>query len=191
MGNVAYKNEYYEVKDELLDGKVVAMSPSAGMNHAFVTDNILNIFKNFLKGKPCKAFGNLNVYLTDKDRTIPDVMIVCDKNIMKPNGIYGAPDLIVEVLSPSTANKDKGYKKNLYEKCGVNEYWLADAANMSIEVHLLQNGKYVLDNVYSIYADWQLELLNEDEKSAVIYKFSPSQFPDMVVDLEQVFEDMM
>lgn len=65
-------------------------------------------------------------------------MVVCNKDIIKKDGVHGVPDLIVEVISPSTAKKDKGYKKDLYETCGVKEYWLVDTDNRSIEVYLLK-----------------------------------------------------
>ena len=188
MGNLAYQSEYHEVKYELHDGKPVAMSPSPGMKHVTVADNILTIFKKYLSGKPCKVFSQLNVYLSKKDHFIPDAMIVCNKEIIKHNGIYGAPDLVVEVLSPSTSNYDRKYKKKIYEKSGVREYWLVETNGESIEVYLSGENGLELTRVYSIYPDWMIEEMTEDEKKAVIYEFTPSMFPDMKINIEEVFE---
>jgi len=113
MNNLAYDEE---IREEMLDGRTVAMSPRPAINHLVVSGNIYRIFSNFLDGKNCSAFGDgADVYLTPKDRVIPDAIIVCNRDIIKTNGIHGAPDLIVEVLSPTAQKYDRGYKKNLYE----------------------------------------------------------------------------
>jgi len=131
------------------------------------------------------------VYLTDNDIFIPDAMIVCDKNLIKQNGIHGAPDLVAEVLSPSTAKNDKGYKKQIYEQCGVKEYWLVDTANHSVEVYSLQDKKLEFDNVYAIYPDYVVTYMTETERNGLKYKFTPAFFPEMIIDLEKVFEGMV
>ena len=79
-----------------------------------------------------------DVHLSENDCVIPDVMIVCNSDIIKDNAIYGAPDLIVEVLSPGTEKRDRGYKKDLYERCGVREYWIVDPVSLTVEVYLLK-----------------------------------------------------
>jgi Uma2 family endonuclease len=187
MSNLAFQEDVWE---ELLDGKAVAMSPRPAVNHDIVSGNIYRIFGNFLKGKKCAAFGEVDVYLTEKDRVIPDVMIVCDRDIVKANGIYGAPDLIVEVLSPSTASKDRGYKRKLYEKCGVREYWIVSPEAMSIEAHLLQDGKLELADIYTVYPDYLLEKMSEEEIAAIKREFTTSLYPDMTVAVSEVFEGM-
>jgi Uma2 family endonuclease len=144
MDNLAYKEE---TRYEMYNGRLVAMSPRAATNHNVVLGNIFCIFRNFLRGRACTPFTDTDVYLTENDSFVPDVMIVCNRDIVKTDGIYGAPDLVVEILSPSTAKKDKGYKKDLYEKCGVKEYWIVEVETQSIEVYLLQDGKYALSDV--------------------------------------------
>ena len=120
-GNLAYQEE---PREELLNGKIFMMA-SPSVNHSTVASNIYYAFRTYLKGKTCRAFNDgVDVYLTEDDRVIPDVMIVCNKNMIALDGIHGAPDLIVEVLSPSTAKNDRGYKKDLYEQSGVKEYWI-------------------------------------------------------------------
>ena len=114
--NLAYEEEFWE---ELIDGKAVLMSPRPATNHNQTAFNIASIFKNFLKGKPCRVFPDgTDLYLTDKDRFIPDVMVICDRSKIRDDGIHGAPDLVVEVLSPSSIKRDRVYKKRVYEQCG-------------------------------------------------------------------------
>ena len=97
----------------------------------------------------------------------------------------------MEVLSPSTAKNDKGYKKQIYEQCGVKEYWLVDTANHSVDVYSLQNKKLEFDNVYAIYPNYVIEDMTETERTGLKYTFTPAFFPEMAVDLEKVFEGMI
>ena len=177
---------------EVLDGKIYAMA-SASVKHNRVIFNIARIFGNFLKGKRCQAFvDGVDVKFDDDNTVIPDVMIVCDRDIIKEDGIYGAPDLIVEVLSPSTAKRDIGRKKELYAERGVKEYWLVSTAERSIQVYLLKSGAYVLDNVYQIYKDWYVAKMNEEEKAEIMMEFATSLegFEDMIIKVEDVFENV-
>jgi len=177
---------------ELLNGKIYNMA-GASSNHNAIIVNIAGIFGNFLKGKKCRAFvDGVDVHLSETDITMPDVMIVCDRDIIKKNGIYGAPDLTVEVLSPSTAEMDMGYKKDLYEKHGVKEYWIISQAERSIQVYLLKNGVYKLDKIYQIFEDYVLEKMDEEEKAAIIMDFKTSLdgFGDLIINVEEVFENV-
>ncbi len=185
MDNTAYQEPVWE---ELIDGKVVAMSPRPTIHHNLIIGNIFTIFHRFLKGKKCIPFADgVDVYLSEKDRVIPDVLIVCNPEIVKKDAIYGAPDLIVEVLSPSTAKRDKGYKKDLYEQSGVKEYWIVDPENRSIEVYLLQNGRYKLDNVYSILPDYEIKRMKEEEIAEIPKEFRCSLYDDLTISVEDVF----
>lgn len=189
MSNFAFDNE--NIDYELLDGKIVYMTPRPVPNHNTIVINLSIIFGNYLKGKNCKVFSDsVDVYLDEKNNVIPDLMITCNRDIIKSTGIYGTPDFIVEVLSPGTAIKDKGYKKDLYEKFGVKEYWIVDIPNKSIDVYLLKNNRYVLDYVYLIYPDYILEKMTGDEKSKVLTKFKMSLFDDLIIDLNDVFYDI-
>ena len=186
-GNLAYQEER---REELIGGKVVMMAP-ASAGHTYVADGILNIFRNYLKGKKCIPFGDgLLVRLTDKDKLVPDVMVVCDRNKIKRTYIDGAPDLVVEVLSPGTAKNDKGYKKSVYESSGVPEYWLVNPADKSIEVYLLKNGKYTLDNVYTLYPAEELEEMTDEEKAAIVTEFKCHLYDDLIIRLDDIFGDL-
>ncbi len=184
-GNLAYQEE---PREELLNGKIVMMA-SPSVNHNRVAGNIYYIFRNYLKGKMCEPFSDgVDVYLTDDDRFIPDAMIVCNKSIIKPDGIHGAPDLIVEVLSPSTAKNDRGYKKDLYEQSGVKEYWIVDPTVRSIEAYLLEDGKYSMKDFYGLFPD-NLGL-TEKEKSESKKEIPVSLYDDFCIPLEEIFQDL-
>lgn len=194
MGNFAYTDcddRREKQRVEMLDGRVIAMAPQS-TNHHFVAGNIYNLFANFLRGKPCTAIADgMNVHLTGKDYVVPDVSVVCNRDMIKKHGVYGAPDLIVEVLSPGTLRRDKGYKKNLYERCGVQELWLVDPKHRAVEVYLLKDGKYEIDNVYVIIPEDEYTLMTDEEKNTVVTTFSPALFPELTIRLEDVFQDML
>ena len=120
----AYREEH---PFEILGGRMVSMSPRPAINHNRIAGNIYRIFSLFLKGKSCEAFGDgVDLFLSEEDHFIPDGMVVCDKNKIRSNYISGAPDLVVEVLSPRTARNDRWHKKNAYETAGVTEYWIVE-----------------------------------------------------------------
>lgn len=189
MKNLSYQID--ETWDEMYDKKIVAMSPRPAINHNIVSGNIFNIFKNFLEGKPCIPFSDgVDLYINETNRFVPDGMVVCNKDIIKSDGVYGSPDLIIEVLSPSTAKKDRGFKQKTYESCGVKEYWIVDTVNRSIEVYLLQGTLFELDNVYSILPDYTIAKLNDEERANIPFEFSCSLFPELKISIEKVFSSM-
>jgi Uma2 family endonuclease len=104
---------------------------------------LFNILKNYLKGKKCKVFAELDVYFSETDRFVPDVMIVCDRDKIKPDGVHGAPDLIVEILSPGTAKRDRTVKMDKYSHYGVREYWIVYPDSKTVSVHVLKDGEYM------------------------------------------------
>ncbi|HOX92339.1 MAG TPA: Uma2 family endonuclease [Spirochaetales bacterium] len=103
----------------------------------------------FLDGKPCQALiAPVDIFLPDDDDGAqsvvqPDVLVVCHPDIIKDDGIHGAPDFIAEVLSDSTAYKDLTQKKALYERSGVREYWILNPDSGSTLVYVLENGRYL------------------------------------------------
>jgi len=165
------------------------MPPRPELSHYRASNKITRIFERSLECKSCEAFGyGVDVFLTEKDNVVPDAMIVCNKDIIKEKGVFGAPDLLVEVLSFSTAASDRTYKKNLYERCGVKEYWIVDTANRTIEVYLLSNSKYELDNIYTHHPDWWLETMKEEDKAALVYEFKTHVCDGIIIDIRDVFE---
>ncbi len=137
-------NDYINWKDsedwELIDGVAYNMAPSPGTIHQGLSGDIFASIHQYLKNKPCRVFFELDVVLSDDDVVKPDVIVVCDKTKIKDKSIQGAPDLIVEVLSPSTAKKDKNDKYELYKSSGVKEYWIVDPYNQMIDVHNFTEG---------------------------------------------------
>jgi len=180
------------VKWELHDGIITLMSPGT-LGHTNVASSIYWALKNHLGKGKCKVFmENLIVNLSKDEIFIPDVAVVCDQSILKEKGAFGAPDLIVEVLSPSTAQNDRGRKKNVYGSHGVKEYWIVDPKNFAVEVYLLDKGRLELDAIYTIYPKWQEEDMSEEEKAEkLLYTFSPSIFGDLTVSLHEIFEDVL
>lgn len=137
MDNLPYIDDItVKEKIELIDGKVYMMSPRPKVTHALATGNIFREFSIHLRGKKCTAFcDGVDVFLDNNNRLVSDVMIVCNPDIIKEDGIHGAPDLVVEVLSKTTAQRDKGRKREIYAKSGVKEYWIVDTWGKYIEVY--------------------------------------------------------
>ncbi|MCL2170921.1 MAG: Uma2 family endonuclease [Defluviitaleaceae bacterium] len=190
----ALKYDYYyeDVRQEIINGQIVMYAPpSATPNHGSAGGNLFRILSVYLRRKTCRVYqGSVNVVLSEKDTFIPDIAVVCTPNIIKDKAIYGAPDMVAEILSPSTARRDKGIKKDTYERYGVKEYWIINIADKSIEVYLLEDGKYILDNVYIIYPEYLLEDMTDEEKARIPMEIKMSIFEDLFVSIEEVFEGL-
>ena len=186
MNDLAYAPEGDNEDHEVINGQVYMMS-RPNTNHMKVEGNIYTAFNNYLKGKSCVPFNETDVFFDDDNNFVPDVMIVCDPDIIEDDGIHGVPDLIVEILSKSTARKDRAEKFFAYEKYGVKEYWIVTPETKSVEVYLRKDDKLVLDNVYSIYTDREWNKLSEDRKAAAKFEIKVSLYDDFVVKLEDIF----
>lgn len=183
--NLAYALETW---DELIDGQAVAVSPRPATNHNRIAYNISRILGNHFEGRKCEPFPDgIDLYLTEENRFVPDGMVVCDPDKVKDDGVYGVPDLVLEVLSPSTAKYDRGRKKDVYAQCGVREYWIVDPANRTVEQYFLENGQLVLHDVFADHPDCFLKKLTEEERAAIPKEFTCGVFQDLVIPLEDVF----
>lgn len=187
--NFAYDERTANPRFELIGGEEKMLARPA-VNHAAVAANITRIFTTYLRGKRCRFFAEVDVFFDEKNRLVPDAMIVCDKSKIKINGIHGAPDLVAEILSPSTAKDDRGRKKQIYEKFGVKEYWLVNPTDKSVEVYHNATGEFVLDDVYHEYTDETWEMLNEREKAAQKFSVKVSLYEDLAVTVKEIFEDV-
>ena len=172
MDNLAYiDDEFNKEKTEMIDGKIYAMLPRPRITHTLVSGNIFGEFRQHLRGTKCTAFcDGVDVFLDDKNRFVPDAMIVCNPDIIKDNGIHGAPDLVVEVLSKTSVKRDRGRKREIYAKAGVKEYWIVDTWGKYIEVYHNQNGWLVLDSTYFYYTEEETtanDNLPDDDKNKV------------------------
>ena len=184
--NLAYREP---AREEIINGKVYLMSPSPITNHNRIIKNIISIFAPFLDGKNCEAFiDGEEVHLTKDNVYIPDFMIVCNPDKVKDDAIYGAPDLVVEVLSPSTARNDRFRKKEVYEACGVREYWLVSPADKTLEQYILTDGQFVINEIYALHPDYYLNKLTEEERAAIPTEFKCSLYDDLIIKVADVFK---
>lgn len=184
-GNLAYQ---LERREEIINGEVVMLAAPYS-NHNRVAGNIYHMFRSFLRGRRCEPFGDgEGVYFEDgKEEYQPDCMVVCDPDKVQPDGIHGAPDLVVEILSPGTARYDRGHKMRVYEKHGVREYWIVNPADLSVEQYTLEQERFVLRGVWSIYPEYLLKHMKPEERAAVETEFPCALFEDLRVKLEDVF----
>jgi Uma2 family endonuclease len=133
---------------ELIDGAAYAMS-SPNDEHQAISMELSRQIANFLRGKPCKArsapYDVRLFYQEDElDDTVvqPDISVICDEKKLGTEGCRGAPDLVIEILSPSNTSEEYIRKFNLYLEAGVREYWIVSPKEKIVQVNLLENGAY-------------------------------------------------
>lgn len=167
--------EHWEGKWELIHGIPYNMSPAPSTQHQYIVGEIYFALRSFFGKDNCKAFvAPFDIRLSDTDDfdnpdTViqPDVVVICNPNQIDKKGGKGAPDLVVEVLSPATALKDRNQKFKLYEEHGVKEYWIIDPFNQTIEVYGRTDHSLEKINVFGkddnltsfLFQDFSLELL--------------------------------
>ena len=137
---------------ELIKGKVFKKAAAAPRRiHQWLTGNLHTELNLFLKGKICQAYVApfdvrlpVNSKKDDKIHTVvqPDICVVCDMEKLDERGCIGAPDLIVEVLSPGNKQTELQHKYEVYEVSGVKEYWLVDPEGQTLLIYHLVQGKY-------------------------------------------------
>lgn len=140
-----------DLRYELIDGTAYLMAPAPTLEHQDVVGEIYFQLRQALEGKSCRAFvAPIDVRLPKADEaddqvdTVlqPDVLVVCDPSRLDRRGVRGAPDLVVEVLSSATASHDHVWKRRVYERSGVREYWLVHPIDRMITVYRLRDGEY-------------------------------------------------
>ena len=121
-----YKKFPDELRCEIIDGQVYDMTPAPSTKHQRVAGQIYHLIRNHLSaGHPCRVYiAPTDVVLAEDQVVQPDVLVVCDPSKVAEAAIFGAPDVVFEVLSPSTEIKDRGRKMEIYEQFGVMEYYL-------------------------------------------------------------------
>lgn len=176
-----YLNWLFEERLELIKGRVFKMSPTPSRLHQEVLGRIFLAMGNFLKDKPCKVYiAPFDVRFPNKseaDKDIytvlqPDICVVCDKGKLDDKGCLGAPDLVVEILSPGNNKKELLYKYKVYEEFGVREYWVVSLGDKTVLKYTLQEGKYQPSKLFTF---------SETVNSSVLPGFS--------LDVDWVFED--
>lgn len=149
MGEESLKSEFE--RWERIDGIIYDMTPPPSSQHQAIVGSLYGEFYNCLKGRPCKAFpAPFGVWLDDEDDNYvePDITVICDQSKIHKKGCVGVPDLVVEVLSPSTALKDKRAKLRRYRLSGVREYWIVDPLNQIVEVYKLSENVFTEPQVF-------------------------------------------
>jgi Uma2 family endonuclease len=140
-----------EERVELIRGRIFKMSPAPNRRHQQISGNIFYELKRFVQRGPCEVYSApFDVRLprksaSDKDITTvlqPDVCVVCDANKLDEKGCVGAPDIVVEVLSPGNNAKELKNKYEVYEEAGVPEYWVVSAQDETVLVYTLTGGRY-------------------------------------------------
>lgn len=130
---------------ELILGRIFKMSPGPSRYHQRISTNLMYFLNNFLWKEPCNLYAApFDVVLQKGKKTTvvqPDICVVCDESKLDDQGCNGAPDLIIEILSPGNSNREMKEKFHLYEKNGVHEYWMVDPTNKDILIYTLNEKK--------------------------------------------------
>ena len=141
----------FEERVELIKGRIFKMSPAPNSIHQRLSSDIHGQLWSFLKGKKCRVFSApFDVRLPRKskeDKDIitvlqPDICVICDLSKIDTKGCIGAPDIVVEILSPGNNATELKNKYEVYEESGVKEYWVVSPQNNTFIIYTLINGKY-------------------------------------------------
>jgi Uma2 family endonuclease len=178
-----YLNWLFPERVELIKGKIFKMSPAPSRVHQEISINLLKPLINFLEDKPCKVYAApFDVRFpkeskADKDvYTVlqPDICVICDKSKLDARGCIGAPDLVIEILSPGNTKMELLNKYRVYEEFGVKEYWVVSQSDQNILIYTLNDmGKFQPSKIFT---------LSEKIISTVL--------PGFELALDDVFEDL-
>lgn len=168
---------------ELIDGVLYEMTPAPAQRHQFILAALHLQIGNHFEGSGIRVcLSAFDVRLPDKNeadekiRTVvqPDICVVCDSDKVDSHGVRGNPDWVIEILSPSTADKDKTVKTSLYERHGVREYWIVDWDAQAVTVYVRQpEGKFGPPNVTTTRGVQQVAI-----------------FPDLSIDWDRVSRNL-
>lgn len=165
---------------EIIEGEAYDMTPAPGVVHQEISMNLSVLLGMFFRERECRVFASpFDVRLphekTDDERIFtivqPDLIVVCDPEKLEERGCLGTPDLVIEIISPSTASKDHVRKRRLYESHGVKEFWLVHPTDRIVMIYRLEN-----DGVYG-----RPDVFADDDK------FEVPLFPGLEIDLTKVF----
>lgn len=166
---------------ELISGVPVMMAPPVRI-HQKIVGELFGQLREYLKDKKCEVYpAPFAVRLFEQDgdspgdagtMVEPDISVICDPSKLDDIGCKGAPDLIIEVLSPSTQRHDRVTKFNLYLSAGVREYWIVDPVSKDAQSFVLEDGRYVAK---------EYGTANDQIKAGI--------FEDCILDLSQIFNE--
>ena len=139
---------------EIINGEAFMMAPLS-RTHQKISGEIFRQIANYLAGKKCEVYAApfaVRLFEQDGDSpedvdtmVEPDISVVCDPSKLDDHGCKGAPDLVIEVLSPSTRRHDRMTKFTLYQRAGVQEYWIVDPVNKDAQSFVLEDGRYSVE----------------------------------------------
>lgn len=146
-----YLKWQFSERVELIRGKLFKMSPAPNVAHQVILTNLSRIFLNKFYGNACQVFlapfdVRLPIKTGKKDSTVvqPDICVVCDATKLSDGrGCNGAPDLVIEILSPGNSRHELETKFNLYEESGVKEYWIVQPTERTVFIYRLEEDKYI------------------------------------------------
>jgi Uma2 family endonuclease len=178
-----YLNWLFPERVELIKGKIFKMSPAPSSVHQEVIGNIFLKLGNFLKKQACKVYVSpFDVRFpkdSNNDKAIftvlqPDICVICDRSKIDAHGCIGAPDLVVEVLSPGNSKMELLNKYKVYEEFGVKEYWVVSQSDQNILIYTLnEEGKFQPSKIFTFSE-----------------KITSSVLPGFELALDDVFEDL-
>jgi len=191
-----FNEALYTAKDcfEIISGKKII--PSAkNIEHGIIVSSLIYTIGVYVKQNRLGYVftDNTDIHFPDGNLFRPDFTIICAENadIITKNiygAIHGVPDMVVEILSKSTRNRDLGIKKDAYETNGVKEYWIIDPWSSTVYTYILRDGKFQLGGEYIHYNETEFSMLNEDEKADVKFEVPVTLFPEFKVKVSDIFD---
>ena len=163
-----YRTWPEDVRYELIDGAAFLMAPAPSVDHQTLAFEVGHQIRMALEGHPCRALmAPVDVLLARANETDdavdtvlqPDVLVVCDPQKVTPRGIRGAPDWILEVISPASASHDQIVKLAAYERAGVREYWLAHPADRVLTIYRLDGTGYGRPQIVELLGETSVGVL--------------------------------
>lgn len=164
-----------EERVELFKGKIFKMSPAPNVKHQKISRNLTIEIGSLFKHKTCQLFSapfDVRLPQNKGDEQIftvvqPDLCIICDSEKLDERGCVGAPDLVIEILSPGNSKKEMKNKFELYEEAGVREYWVVHPTEENVLVYVLENGEFkgtkpVVDDYITSYVFPDLKVHTND-----------------------------
>lgn len=168
----------FQERVELIRGKLYKMSPAPARRHQKISRKLTFLIESYLQEKQCELYTapfDVRLPLENMNNPFtvvqPDLCVICDLNKLDDQGCNGAPDFIIEISSPRTAQKDVHEKYEIYQESGVREYWIVAPEDEMVDVFLLnEENKYIHAGKFA----------NQD-------KLKVNIFNDLEIDLTKVF----
>jgi Uma2 family endonuclease len=144
----------FQERLEIFKGRLFKMSPAPSTSHQKVSMKLTKFILQKFSNHPCNLFAApFDVRLLDKKKSTndseiftvvqPDLCVICDENKLDQRGAFGAPDLVIEILSPGNSKKELKYKYDLYEEAGVLEYWIVNPEDKTFLIYVLRDNQFI------------------------------------------------